>query len=231
MKELGIYLKRLLAIMISKNWLLWEITSGVIALVIWLVPNGIARMISQNDQIIWVTANNKWIALGLWGFITVFISPYLSWRSEYLSNNNLIIKNSKIQEQIDALLPDVVISKLDTKVRCRYEDFGLVCTAEGTIINNSMTGSGTINSLVLGFVINDKTYNVPYHPKTDEGELIGFRIEHNGMFKENIFEFIQYGLNKDAQIEGLSAEIKLEVIGQKPKIYKVELTTKHALHK
>ncbi len=41
------------------------------------------------------------------------------------------------------------------------------------------------------------------------------------MFKENIFEFIQYGLNKDAQIEGLSAEIKLEVIGQKPKIYKL----------
>lgn len=89
--------------MISKVWLIWEVGSGLVALALWLLPQPIADLIKTEDNLTWWIANGKWVGLGIFGFVTVFLAPFLAWRTEFhakeAESNTRVEVEKQLQEK------------------------------------------------------------------------------------------------------------------------------------
>jgi hypothetical protein len=84
MRNLVIYIRKLVSLMISKIWLIWESGSGVIALMFWLIPEKISDwLLQESDFLLWWITNGKWVGLGIFGFVSIFLAPYLAWKDEH----------------------------------------------------------------------------------------------------------------------------------------------------
>jgi hypothetical protein len=89
--------------MISKVWLIWEVGSGLVALALWLLPKPVADLIKTGDNLTWWIANGKWVGFGIFGFVTVFLAPFLAWKTEFhgkeTESNARIEVEKQLQEE------------------------------------------------------------------------------------------------------------------------------------
>lgn len=101
MKDLRIYIKRAVRHMISKVWLIWEAVSGSVALALWLLPQPIADLVKAESSLtIWWIANGKWVGLGIFGFVTVFLAPFLAWRTEFHDKEAESSARAEVEKQL-----------------------------------------------------------------------------------------------------------------------------------
>lgn len=220
MKELWIYIEQVLRHMISRVWFAWVIISGVIALGVWLLPKPIADIRGvEGDIITWWVCNGKWLGLGIFGFIAGFLAPFLAWKSEYNAK-------TKAENKITRYQPDVTIEQLGKEVYYRFRGDILSCWVQGMLTNKSLTGSGELAKLILRIFPTDKeAIDIPV--RRGEPDIIGFRFKPQGVFPDNMICFELSHIRLDtAEIKDRQAEIRLKVVGQALKTYKVRMVEK-----
>lgn len=220
MKELWIYIKQVLRHMISRVWFAWAIISGVIALVVWLLPKPIADITGVEGNIItWWVDNGKWLGLGIFGFISVFLAPFLAWKTENHAR-------TKAETTLTSCQPDVIIDQLGQEVYYRSRGDTLSCWVHGILMNKSSTGSGELAYLILRIFLKAQE-SIDITIKRGEPDIIGFRFQPYGVFPDNIMHFELSPHRIDlAEIADKQAEIRLNVVGQSLKAYKVKMVRK-----
>ena len=119
-------------------------------------------------------------------------------------------------------LPDVVIENLNKKVACYpVSKEEILCFTTGTVVNKSATGEGELKSLKLRVFVAGKEYiDIPI--ERGEPDVIGFRLRTHGVIPSNYLYF--RCLIRTMSLENICdkfAEIRLEVVGQGIKAYKV----------
>lgn len=126
--------------------------------------------------------------------------------------------------------PNVVIDGLENEVTWNLWVNGLKCSIPGRIRNKSSTGEGTIEELLLTIFRDDQGHlDVPVM-KSIVPSVAGFRVKPYGIYPAKELEFELLG-SAAKSIEGIDiagklAEIRLIVIGQKMKTYKVIMKEK-----
>jgi len=123
--------------------------------------------------------------------------------------------------------PNVVIGGLEGEVIWDLWENGLRCFVLGRMRNKSSTGEGDIEEFLLRIFLNDQAQlDVPI-TKSIEPSIIGFRIKPNGVLPTEVFEFELLGsVPKGIDVTGKPAEIRLIVVGQKMRTYKVKMKEK-----
>lgn len=122
-------------------------------------------------------------------------------------------------------IPNVVIEELGQEVTYVSSQTRLSCWTSGVIVNKSSTGEGEIKNLLLRISLdNESPIDVP--ARHGEPDIIGFRLKPNGLFPDRMIQFELSPIYTDIEVAGKPAEIYLDVVGQKVKLYKVKMMSK-----
>jgi hypothetical protein len=100
-KDLRIYIKEVVSHMISKVWFIRGVVSFLVFLALWLLPQPIVDSIkTESNLATWWIANGKWVGLGIFGFVTVFLAPFLAWRTEFHGKEAESHRRAEIEKQL-----------------------------------------------------------------------------------------------------------------------------------
>lgn len=122
-------------------------------------------------------------------------------------------------------LPNVVIEGLGTEVSCHLRYNEVMCSILGVIINKSTTGSGELRELTLRvYLSQNKPLDIPIEQRSNVDT--NYRFLPSGRYPTNYLWFSLSPVHLTSEeISGKEAEIRLWVIGQHIKIYRVRMSS------
>ena len=109
MKDIPIYVGKVILVMAGKTWLLWGLVTGLLAVILWLLPANLYEQWKEhNHVVIWLVDNGKWLGLSIFGVVVVFVAPFLAWREEYhklkdLTGTDAELERRKRELEVEAL--------------------------------------------------------------------------------------------------------------------------------
>ena len=117
MKELPVYIGILAKFVMNKTWLVWELGSGCLGLLFWLLPQKMQVLV----YIPWLIDNGKWIGLGIFLAVTILVAPFLAWRDEHkaklqaekerdeLKNEDVELERQKTKLEVEKLKSEQLV--------------------------------------------------------------------------------------------------------------------------